>query len=94
MRAFAWRGIVAAVVGGSVMFGSSMVARADDVTHQILNVDASVTAMNLTERRDRLGEVEHQADRRRRQERLQPHWFDDIGGCGELFEPECRNRLT
>jgi hypothetical protein len=47
-RAFAWRGIVAAVVGGSVMFGSSMVARADDVANSIdASVDAEAEVMNL-----------------------------------------------
>ena len=48
-RAFAWRGLVAAVVGGSVMFGSSMVARADDVYNTLDGtIDATVEVMNLT----------------------------------------------
>src|SRR5262245_42859904 len=47
-RAFAWRGIVAAAAGASVMFGSSMVARADDIENDRPVVDATKEALGLS----------------------------------------------
>jgi hypothetical protein len=45
----AWRGLVSAVIGGTVLIGSGLVARADDVANNIdASVDSAAEAMNLT----------------------------------------------